>query len=187
MRTTLIAVASLLAFSVLSVACGGGGEDDFSDIRASATAVATPNGGDDETATSTAATSTEDSGNGSDGDYIADVRAGYDQLKTDLKQLSDDMFAAQNAQSDPNTPIILRADMQAVNDSVAQLRELEAPDSLATFESDLAAALDEIENGTTHLETAITTQDQAEGAAAFAALTNGERMLDDAIELLPAS
>jgi hypothetical protein len=186
MRTTLTALPLLLLFSVLSFACGGGGEDDFSDIRGSATAAATPNGADDETATSTEATSTEDSGSGSEEEYIADIRAGYDQLKTDLKQLSDDMFAAQSAQSDPNTPIILRADMQAVNDSVEQLRELEAPDSLAAFEAELAAALDEIENGTTHLETAITTQDQAEGAAAFAALTNGERMLDDAIETLPA-
>ncbi|MGD9935213.1 MAG: hypothetical protein AB7T37_16075 [Dehalococcoidia bacterium] len=177
MRTVLtfgfVAVLSIGLFA----ACGGD-DDDFSDIKGSATAAAT---------SQPTATPTGDSSTGGDtAGYSKSVRDESTVLKKALKKLNDDMIAAQLNQSDPAVPGKLKADVQAVNDSVARLKAMKAPDSLAKFSTDLVAALDQIKKGADGIAKAVDTNDQATGLAAFADLSGGEAKLDAAIATLPA-
>ena len=176
MRTVLtFGLVATLAVGLIA-ACGGD-DDDFSDIKGSATAAATSQ----PTATPTGASSGTDTAG-----YAKAVREETTVLKKALKKLNDDMLAAQINQSDPAVPAKLKADVQAVNDSIAKLKAMKAPESLSKFSTDLVAALDQIKKGADGIAKAVDTADQATGLAAFADLSGGEAKLDAAIATLPA-
>lgn len=176
MRTALIlGLAAVLAVGAFA-ACGGD-DDDFSDIKGSATAAATAQ----PTATPAGAASGGDTAS-----YVKSVRDEARVLKSALKKLNDDMLAAQLNQSDPAVPGKLKADVQAVNDSIAKLKAMKAPDSLSKFSTDLVAALNQIKKGADGIAEAVDTANQATGLAAFADLSGGEAKLDAAIATLPA-
>jgi len=118
--------------------------------------------------------------------YTKGVRDESKVLKTALKKLNEDMVAAQLNQADPAVPAKLKADVQAVNDSVARLKAMKAPGSLSKFSTDLNAALDQIKKGADGIAEAVDTNNQATGLAAFADLSGGEAKLDAAIATLPA-
>lgn len=177
MRTALtLGLVAVLSVGILA-ACGGD-DDDFSDIKGSATAAATAQ----PTATPTAVSSS----GGDTAGYTKGVRDESKVLKTALKKLNEDMVAAQLNQADPAVPAKLKADVQAVNDSVAKLKAMKAPDSLSKFFTDLNAALDQIKKGADGIAEAVDTNNQATGLAAFADLSGGEAKLDAAIATLPA-
>ena len=175
---TVLTFGLVAALSVGLIAACGGDDDDFSDIKGSATAAAT--------AQPTATPTGDPTGSGDEAGYVTAVRDESTVLKTALKKLNDDMIAAQLNQADPAVPAKLKADVQAVNDSVAKLKAMKAPDSLSKFSTDLAAALDQIKKGADGIAEAVDTNNQATGLAAFADLSGGEAKLDAAIATLPA-
>lgn len=174
-RTARLLSAALVLLATAALVACGDDDDDFSDIKGSATAAATAQ----PTATPTAAA-------GNTTAYTKSIRDEAAVLKTALKKLNDDMLAAQTNQSDPAVPAKLKADVQAVNDSVAKLKAMKAPESLAKFSTDLVAALDQIKKGADGVAEAVDSANQATGLAAFTNLSGGQAKLEAALATLPS-
>ena len=91
------------------------------------------------------------------------------------------MLAAQTRLDDASAEATLRADIAAVNGTIASLRGLQAPPAYAAFASALNGALTDLSNGTAALTRAIDNEDQLAGLEAFTQLNSGESKLQSAL------
>lgn len=162
-------VAGIAAVTLLAGGCGGDSEDEFEDIRQTATAVAllTP---------SPAATPTADPLVA----WYADALNAANQLGDAVNQLNDDMLAAQQNQADPKVPGLLTTDADTV---IAKAVALNAVAARANAPASLTAKITEatggLTNGATLLKEAIAKLDPAIGQQSADALDAAEKILDE--------
>lgn len=164
---TFLALAAAVA--LLVGACGGGDEDEFEDIRKTATAAAllTPSPTAAPTVDPLAA-------------WYADALKAADALAEAVNQLNDDMLAAQQNQADPKVPALLTADAGLVIAKAAALSALQAPAGTPeTLAGKIAEAVEGLTNGANLLKEAIAKLDPAIGQQSADALAAGEATLDD--------
>ena len=157
------------AAALLAGACGGDSEDEFEDIRKTATAAAllTPS----PTAAPTVDPLTA---------WYADALKAADALADAVNQLTDDMLAAQQNQADPKVPGLLTADADLVVAGAAALSRVQtpagAPDALT---GKVAQAVEGLTEGANLLKEAIAKLDPAIGQQAADALAAAEAILDE--------
>lgn len=157
------------ATALLMGACGGDSEDEFEDIRKTATAAAllTP---------SPTAAPTVDPLAG----WYADALKAADELASTVNQLNDDMLAAQQNQADPKVPELLTTDADLVIAKAAALSALQAPAGAPeTLTRRIAEAVEGLNNGANLLKEAIAKLDPAIGQQSADALADAEAILDE--------
>lgn len=165
-RVVLAALAALAAIGAAS--CGGGDDkgDDFSDIKATATAAALKSPTPEATVDLTAA-------------Y-------YRQAATLAKELGDltntldaDMLAAAESQADPKWPTQLTADADLVIAKANALNTLPVPAGVPpTLSGRIGQAAQGLAAGAALLKQAIVKLDPAIGAQSAETLDNAENLLD---------
>jgi hypothetical protein len=171
-----IVVASAAATAFVAGACGGNSEDEFEDIRKTATAVAllTPSPTAAPTVDPLAA-------------WYADALKAADALAEVVDQLNQDMLAAQQNQADPKVPGLLTADADLVIAKAAALKSLQAPAGApAALTGKVAEAVEGLTTGANLLKEAIAKLDPAIGQQAADTLAAGETILDAVREELTA-
>lgn len=157
------------AAALLVGACGGDSEDEFEDIRKTATAAAllTPS----PTAAPTVDPLTA---------WYADALKAADALAEAVNQLNDDMLAAQQNQADPRVPGLLTADADLVIAKAAALTAVQAPAGApAALTGKVAEAVEGLSNGANLLKEAIAKLDPAIGQQSADALAVAEAILDE--------
>lgn len=163
-----IVVASAAAAGLLLSACGGGSEDEFEDIRKTATAAAllTPSPTAAPTVDALAA-------------WYADALKAAESLGEAVNQLNDDMLAAQQNQADPKVPGLLTADADLVIAKAAALKSLEIPAAApGALTEKVSQSVEELTRAANLLKEAITKLDPAIGQQSADALAAGETILD---------
>lgn len=149
--------------------CGGDSEDEFEDIRKTATAAAllTPSPTAAPTVDPLAA-------------WYADALKAADALAEAVNQLNDDMLAAQQNQADPKVPGLLTADADLVIAKAAALTAVRAPAGASeALTGKVAEAVEGLTNGANLLKEAITKLDPAIGQQSADALAVAEAILDE--------
>lgn len=172
---TFVALAA--AAALLVGACGGDSDDEFEDIRKTATAAAllTPS----PTAAPTVDPLTA---------WYAGALKASDALAEVVNQLNDDMLAAQQNQADPKVPALLTADADLVIAKAGALAALQAPaEAPAALTGKVAEAVEDLTNGANLLREAIAKLDPAIGQQAADALAAAEAILDEVRAELTAS
>lgn len=156
------------AASLVVGGCGGDSEDEFEDIRKTATAVAllTPSPPAAPTVDPLAA-------------WYADALEAANGLADAVNQLNDDMLAAQQNQADPKVPGLLTASADVVIAKGAALRALAAPAGAPpALTGRITEAVDGLTSGANLLKEAIAKLDPAIGQQSADALAAGEEILD---------
>jgi hypothetical protein len=164
-----IVVAWAAAAGLLVGGCGGDSEDEFEDIRKTATAAAllTPSPTAAPTVDPLAA-------------WYADALKAADALAEAVNQLNDDMLAAQQNQADPKVPGLLTADADLVIAKAAALTAVRAPAGASeALTGKVAEAVEGLTNGANLLKEAITKLDPAIGQQSADALAVAEAILDE--------
>ncbi len=164
-----IAVAWVAAAGLLVGACGGSSEDEFENIRKTATAAAllTPS----PTAAPTSDPLTA---------WYGDALKAADTLAEAVNQLNDDMLAAQQNQADPKVPGLLTADADLVIAKAAALAAVQAPTGAPeALRGKVAEAVEGLTKGANLLKEAIAKLDPAVGQQSADALAAAEAILDE--------
>jgi hypothetical protein len=162
-------VALFAAAALLVGACGGDSEDEFDDIRKTATAAAllTPSPTAAPTVDPLAA-------------WYATGLEAANALAAAVNQLNDDMVAAQQNQADPKVPALLTAGADEVIAKAAALQAVQAPGGApAALTEKIGRATEGLTTGANLLKEAIAKLDPAIGQQSADALAAGGAILDE--------
>lgn len=165
----------LVILTVFSAGCGGNsGDDDFSDLRATATAAATRAPSPEPTANPVIS-------------YYTTVGKLAGELADLAKALNMDMLAAAETQGDPKWPALLTTDADLVIAKAQALGKVSVPAEVPPdIAGNVAQAVERLTKGASLLKEAIAKLDPAIGAEAAVALDDGARSLDKAREAIRA-
>jgi hypothetical protein len=113
--------------------------------------------------------------------YIDAVESGAEELELHLRTLERHLL---DDDPEPNATALMQTEAGLAKHAVDALRQLQAPEHLAVFETELHAALDRVDEGLVSLGRALETREQSDFITAFQQLTEGKEMLTGAMATL---